>query len=69
MNIFPGRSILLSDPILGSYRIRQSDRIPGDGIISESVGTDPIGLSVGSDASKRVFSSIAKTTARKIWNI
>ncbi len=64
--IYPGRSIRLSDPILGSYRIRQSDRIPGDGIISESVGTDPI---VRSDASKRVFSSIAKTTARKIWNI
>ena len=37
-----------------------SGRIPSDCL------SDPI---VRSDASKRVFSSIAKTTARKIWNI
>ncbi len=58
--LFPGRSIRLSDPI-GSYfgiiqdpTIRQNSyRIPGDGIISESVGTNPIGLSVGSDSQIR----------------
>ncbi len=82
LNFFPSQvdqsdCQILPDPILGSYRIRQSDRIPigflvtelyrnPSGRIPSDCLSDPI---VRSDAPKRVFSSIAKMTARKIWNI
>ncbi len=71
---------ILSDPMLdliGSDNPTESYRIPGDGMTSESVGgrsdriqhqirSFPI---VRSDACRRAFSTIAKTTARKICNI
>ena len=43
----------LADPILNIKRSNnptESYRIPGDGITSESVGVNPIGLYVGSDS-------------------
>ncbi len=56
---------ILSEPMLdhmGSDNPIGSYWIPGDEIRSEVVGG-------GSDGSKRSFSSIAKTIARKICNI